>query len=718
MGKLVGKVGKTLKEEGVISLAGKTKRYIQYNSNKKNRMDKYRDILFVNGCTLPHPERYRVDHQMEQLESNGLSVDKVFYEAVNIERIKNYRVIVIFRCPITPKMEELVKKAKYFNKKVFFDIDDLVIDTKYTDTIPFVQSMGKADRATYDDGVIRMGKMLEMSDYVITTTSALAREIKKTFKKDVIINKNVASEKMVELSLEAQKIVKKDDNKVVIGYLSGSITHNPDFELIKKPLLRIMSEYQNVELKISGYLDLPKDFEKYQDRIQVAPFGNWQLLPKTIASLDINLAPITESIFNEAKSENKWTEAALCRVVTVASNFGAFKEAIKNNKTGVLCGTEEEWYEKLKELVENKEKREAIADEAFRYVMKKYVTTYTGLKLAKEIESRLAKNIAFVLPSTNISGGVNVVIKHCNILRDHGYDVTIINSEKDMTNIVNMDGEINVVSMKKSHISARFYAMVATLYTTLKFVKGFPDVIRKFYLVQNFETNFCNYGSEVKRQANATYNAPGNIEYITISKWCQDWLKEDYEKDAKYAPNGIDVDRFEFKKRSFGDKIKILVEGNSKDYYKNVDESFRIIEKLDKSKYEISYLSYEGKPKKWYYVDNFYHRVPHDEVMKVYGENDILLKSSILESFSYPPLEMMATGGYCVVAPNEGNIEYLKDKENCLLYKQGDIDSAVNAIEELASNKDLQKTISENAIKTVKERDWKKVEEKVIELYS
>ncbi|MFR3431543.1 MAG: hypothetical protein ACLTTH_16335 [Holdemanella porci] len=36
------------------------------------------------------------------------------------------------------------------------------------------------------------------------------------------------------------------------------------------------------------------------------------------------------------------------------------------------------------------------------------------------------------------------------------------------------------------------------------------------------------------------------------------------------------------------------------------------------------------------------------EVQKVYADCDILLKTSLLESFSYPPIEMMATGGYVV----------------------------------------------------------------------
>lgn len=53
---------------------------------------------------------------------------------------------------------------------------------------------------------------------------------------------------------------------------------------------------------------------------------------------------------------------------------------------------------------------------------------------------------------------------------------------------------------------------------------------------------------------------------------------------------------------------------------------------------------------------------------EVYASCDILIKTSLLESFSYPPLEMMATGGIAIVLPNDGNVEYLKDGENCLLY--------------------------------------------------
>ena len=133
-------------------------------------------------------------------------------------------------------------------------------------------------------------------------------------------------------------------------------------------------------------------------------------------------------------------------------------------------------------------------------------------------------------------------------------------------------------------------------------------------------------------------------------------------------------------------KIKILVEGNCNDQYKNVDESFLITNKLDKSKYEIHYMSYEKEPKKWYRIDKFYHKIPHEKVGTIYENCDILIKTSILESFSYPPLEMMATGGYVVALQNDGNSEYLKDNYNSLIYEKGNIDDAINKIKRETTN--------------------------------
>lgn len=714
MSNLMRKTLSTLKNEGVVSLTNKTYNYIKYRVTNKYRYY-YNDILIINGCTLPHPQRYRVDHQVEQLLASGVATDRINYTDLTMDKLKYYRGFIFYRCPITPTIEEFITTAKKENKTVFFDIDDLVIDKKYTKTIKYLETMSKEEKNLYDDGVERMQKTLRMCDYAITTTERLAEELK-NYVSEVYINRNVASETMVELSESARKNKQSHDD-VIIGYLSGSITHNPDIEYVKPALIKIMTKYKNTKLKLVGEIELPDDLKEFQDRIIIEPFVDWQKLPEIIASIDINLAPLEDSIFNEAKSENKWLEAALVKTVTLASDLGAFHQMINDGVDGILFKNEKDFEKKLEKLVKNNEYREEIATNAYNRVIKSNVTTYSGHGLAKFIKSKLHKNIAFVLPTTNISGGVNVVIRHIGMLKKQGYDVTVINMDDNDTDIESRWGTVRVLKKHKTKFNGYFDTMVATLWATLDFIKKYPNVKNRMYLVQNYETDFADFGKFMRIEANATYEDETGIKYLTISKWCEDWLKEKFEKECKYAPNGIDLQQFEFKKRNFKGKIKILVEGNSDDYYKNVDESFKIVEKLDKKKYEIHFLSYQGTPKKWYYVDKFMHKVPYSEVGKVYQEADILIKSSILESFSYPPLEMMATGGLVVVAPNGGNIEYIKDEENCLFYEPGNINDAVEKIERLAKDSKLREKLIKGGVNTSKSREWKKIENEIIELY-
>ena len=718
---LAQKSKNTLREEGISGLTKKGVRYLYFKVGSLNRKyDRgFKDILFINGCSLPHPQRYRVDHQIEQLESYGLSCDKIYYTDLTIDMIRFYRGFIFYRCPFIPVIEDFIKIAKENNKTCFFDIDDLVFDVEDTKMIKAVKNMTKEERDLYNDGVKRMGKTLDLCEYGIASTNRLQAEMEKHLK-EVYVNRNVASLEMSYYSEKALKEVKKDTEKVIMGYLSGSITHNDDFKLIMPTIIKILKKYDNVYLEIVGLLDLPDEMKEVENKIITAPFMDWKELPNLIRSIDINLAPLENSIFNEAKSENKWTEAALVKIPTIASNVGAFNSEIEHNETGVLCKTAKDWEENLSKLIENKDYREKIGEKAYQEVTTKKVTIKSGLGITEFIKSKLRKNVCFVLPSPNISGGIMVAIKHGLILKKNGYDVTMINLNKE-TNFVDKVFEkeeyLFTIGKYRTEFLQYIDTMVATMWLTLEFVRKYHNNKNKKYLVQGMESEFYKFGEYEKVLSNATYNNVINIDYLTISKWCQGWLKEEFNTTSKYAPNGIDLSIFPIIKRDFKEKIKILIEGNCKDYKKNVDESFKITNKLDRKKYEIHYLSYEKEPKRWYRVDVFHHKVPHDEVGKIYSQCDILLKTSILESFSYPPLEMMATGGLTVVVPNGGNSEFLKDNENCLLYEQGNIEEAIAKIEELRTNKDLRDKLIKNGLKTAKSREWKSIEKNILELY-
>jgi len=739
----------TLRTEGIKVFLKKTINYIYKVRNMENHPESpdkmFMDVLFINGCYLPHPSRYRVSHQREQLFANGMSSNEVFFEDVTLDLVKRYRVFIFFRCPHTEIIEEFIKLAKNHHKVVLFDIDDLVFDCAYTDQIKYIQNMSLEEKCHYDDGVNRMQKTLLLCDGAITTTERLAVELRK-YVPEVFINRNVASDRMLELSEQAifdrDKLPylpleqvntrqekkkkasalleqKKMSGRIAIGYFSGSITHNDDIDLILPILVRVMNDFENVELHFVGELSLPKELLPFKERVVARPFVSWEELPRLIASVDINIAPLEDTVFNEAKSENKWVEAALVKVPTVASGIGAFADMIEDGKTGFLCRSLDEWYEKIALLIENADLRKTIAVQAYQKVHAIACTLHTGYPLVEYLRTKMTTNLIMILPSLQISGGVLVALKHCLMLQDAGIDVTVINDGFGEKNIIYEGQEIFTISTKDTQIHAKIDKAVATLWTTVAFIELYPNIKERYYLVQGFEPNFYQAGSYNRFVANQTYSAPVQINYITVSRWCEQWLLEKYKQKVSYAPNGIELSRFQQKQRNLNkDKIRILVEGNSDDYYKNVDESFRIVEKLDKEKFEIWFMSYQGKPKNWYHVDKFLHKVPNEQVGKVYMDCDILIKSSILESFSYPPLEMMATGGFVVVAPNAGNVEYLVDRENCLFYDHTDLQTAVEAIEEITSNETLRERLYLNGIETAKKRDWKSIKRQIVDLYN
>ena len=238
---------------------------------------------------------------MEQLNANSLESDTYFYLNFEPFIVLNYRVIIFFRCPWTEKVEKAIILAKSLNKKVLFDIDDLVFDQKYTNVIPYVKALSLKEKESYDNGVILMGKTLKLCEGAITTTDALAKELRNYVPK-VFVNHNVASEEMWKISQNAL-IKKNNKNKgdhIIIGYFSGSITHNPDIEMIKEPLIKILREFKNVQLLLLGILNFPNFLEDLHSQIIIKNFRNWTELPDFISSVDINIAPIESNIFNVA----------------------------------------------------------------------------------------------------------------------------------------------------------------------------------------------------------------------------------------------------------------------------------------------------------------------------------------------------------------------------------------------------------------------------------
>ena len=326
-------------------------------------------ILIIDGVEniIPQCTRYRVLNKAEQLRKNGFTVKVVNVSEFEISQARYASHIIIYRAPWSYQLQFLCDTAKRDKKPVYFDIDDLVFDTVYTDQLSYTQGLSEKDKGNYDAGVKNYGKMLAACDGAITSTVQLKEELLK-YKDKVLLNRNRASSDLIEISSHFIKDYGQQDSKVKIGYFSGSISHNENFELIKPAIQSLLEVYKNVELHIVGHLDIPEDMKPYQHQIVVHDYVDWKDLPQLISRVDINLAPLVDSVFNRAKSEIKWMEAALVKVPTVASHIGAFSDMVKDGETGLLA-KDGEWKEKLESLILSSDLRQELAENAYDFVL-------------------------------------------------------------------------------------------------------------------------------------------------------------------------------------------------------------------------------------------------------------------------------------------------------------------------------------------------------------
>ena len=326
-------------------------------------------ILIIDGVEniIPQCTRYRVLNKAEQLRKNGFAVKVVNASEFSLAQAQYASHIIIYRAPWSAQLQLLCDLAREEHKPIYFDIDDLVFDTLYTDQLSYTQGLSEKEKGNYDAGVKNYGKMLAACDGAITSTTQLKEELIK-YKDTVLLNRNLASSELIAVSSQFLKEDFGADDRIKIGYFSGSISHNENFELIKPAIKEVLDNYPFVELHIVGHLDIPQDMKQYTQRIIIHEYVDWKALPQLISQVDINLAPLVDSVFNRAKSEIKWIEAALVKVPTIASHIGAFADMMIDGQTGLLA-KDGEWKEKLESLILSADLRRELAENAYAFVL-------------------------------------------------------------------------------------------------------------------------------------------------------------------------------------------------------------------------------------------------------------------------------------------------------------------------------------------------------------
>jgi len=670
---------------------------------------------------------FRAYNMKEYLNLSGIKCDIIPETDVTYKWVSAFDIIVLCRLFMNHHIEKHVEMCREWNIPIIFDADDLIIDPSILDSIASIENLSDHEKELHREGIIKHRKSFEAADFFIAPTDYFAGIGKNLGKSSFVIRNGLCSS---QLDL-CKKILRSNgyhDNDhgfhqtVKIGYFSGTKSHQKDFAVVKPALLRVMDDFPHVHMYVGGYLDLDNEFEKFQDRIKKIPFVDIHQLPNNIAMVDINIAPlVVNNPFCEAKSELKYSDAALLKIPTVASPTDAFRWAIQDGFNGFLATSKDEWYECLRRLIEDPELRMTMGQRAYEHVMKYYMPesmassvkkTYMRIiseyRQKKGIESSALK-INFVVPSPEEgSGGHNKIFTAARYFSASGHSVCIyflndgrFRRQKQLEQFINshyFDPKSEIILGTDNIHSCDI--LCATSWKTAYPVYANRDKAAElFYFVQDIESLFFPMGNDYLKADN-TYRM--GMHHITYGPWCAKVLKERYQAKADSIPFSFDKKMYYPRTSEKGNPKTVIFFGRPEMPRRCFWIGLEALWLFNQKNPDVKIIIFGSE-------QIGHHNIPFPyenrgvltkvELAQLYSRADVGISFSTTNP-SLVPFEMMACG--CPVVDLDYNDNYINygSKENAKLVGISPEEIA-NGIEELIKDDDMRHQIAMNGCQFV-----------------
>jgi glycosyltransferase involved in cell wall biosynthesis len=318
-------------------------------------------ILFVYPSQADDAtNRYRCVHLCEALSAAGHTAEHV---SAGQDRVTvAHDIVVLHRLPWGGPGSAFAAAARQLGATVIYSADDLIFDLEHArhtgtlfpdDPLRYRHSKREAEANL---------ATLQNTDGALFSTTFLAQGTDGQVIRNFLGTELLALSHAARLRREAFLKLRQDD-RVTLGYLSGSPTHDADLADIAEPLATALERFSQARLLVVGTVALPGPLRRFEEsgRVRRHPYVPWRELPGLIAQVDINLAPLDLTRpFNHAKSEIKFLEAAAVGVPTIAARSAALLET----EGALLCGADWEWGEALATWLGEPEVRRAAAGAA------------------------------------------------------------------------------------------------------------------------------------------------------------------------------------------------------------------------------------------------------------------------------------------------------------------------------------------------------------------
>lgn len=218
------------------------------------------------------------------------------------------------------------------------------------------------------------------------------------------------------------------------------------------------------------------------------------------------------------------------------------------------------------------------------------------------------------------------------------------------------------------------------------------------------------------------FTANLNLHIVPVSEWLAELTKVSFlgAKDIRVIHNGVDIAVFKPSGRLKNEKTRILGVSGVWTKSKGIDDFFRLREKLDREKYDITMVGLSSDQLKSLPegITGIEHTESVQELAALYAASDVFFNPTYADTFPTVNIEALACGTPVLTYRTGGSPEAITPETGWVV-EQGDLESAENIIKGLAMRDEneantMRLSCRERAI-TVFDKD--KCFEKYLEFY-
>lgn len=252
---------------------------------------------------------------------------------------------------------------KLYGYKLIVDTDDLITN------IPDYNFASSHYHG--GTGLTRLGEaQYRESDAVTVSTPELLRLTKSYNPRTVYMPNTIAIEFFTNIKFRQKEARHLDDERI---YWGGGGGHFNDLLLVKEPLLRLFHERPKLKLIFANFVPDWAALLPF-NRVFFMPLVPFGVYPKVLSWIcaDVAVAPLCDNPHNRCKSHVKYLDYAMAKVAGVYQNLEPYSDSVTDGVSGFLASTSDEWYDRIKYLLDNPEERRTMAEVAYQDVVRSW----------------------------------------------------------------------------------------------------------------------------------------------------------------------------------------------------------------------------------------------------------------------------------------------------------------------------------------------------------